>query len=145
MASAEGGGKIVRDVMTTELQTLERNDQLTIADDVMQLERVRHMPVLDEDGALTGVVSQRDLFRGALARVLGYGTSAQRRVLKTIPIKEVMTTDPETIDADATLAEAGARMLEKKIGCLVVVEEGKLAGILTGADFVRQVVASEGS
>lgn len=70
-------GLRVRDVMTPDVTTLKRNDKLTLADDIMQLGRIRHLPVLDDDGQqVVGVVSQRDLFRGALARALGYGRRA---------------------------------------------------------------------
>jgi CBS domain-containing membrane protein len=72
----------VRDIMTHEVTTLKRNDKLTLADDIMQLGRIRHLPVLDDEAdQLVGIVSQRDLFRGALARALGYGQHAQRKVL----------------------------------------------------------------
>jgi CBS domain-containing membrane protein len=58
----------VQDVMTTGPTTLKRNEKLTLADDVMQLGRIRHLPVIDDDeGKLIGIVSQRDLLRGALA------------------------------------------------------------------------------
>jgi CBS domain-containing protein len=126
----------VSDLMTRQVATLQRNDKLSIADQVMQLGRIRHMPVLDEDGQLAGVVSQRDLFRGSLAKAFGYGTSAQKRVLDTITVKEVMATDPITATPEQPLAEAAALMLERKIGCLPVVEDGKLVGILTESDFV---------
>ena len=67
----------VRDIMTAEVTTLKRNDKLTLADDVMQLGRIRHLPVLDDDGKeVVGILSQRDLFRGALALALGYGPHA---------------------------------------------------------------------
>ena len=69
----------VRDLMTKEVATLERNDKLSLADNVMQLGRIRHLVVLDEAGEVTGVVSQRDLFHGALMRAMGYGTTAQKR------------------------------------------------------------------
>jgi CBS domain-containing protein len=124
--------------MTSEVTTLRRNDRLTIANDVMQLGRIRHLPVLDEDGQVVGIVSQRDLFRGALARALGYGAHAQQKLLGQLAVKEVMTNDPVTIAPDAPLAEAARLMLERKIGCLVVLDDGELVGILTESDFVRR-------
>lgn len=130
--------KRVRDLMATEVATVFRNDQLLIADDLMRLGRIRHTPVLDEGtGEVVGVLSQRDLFRGALARALGYGQHAQQKVLGMLLVKDVMTTDPATIEPDAPLAEAARLMLERKYGCLPVVEAGKLVGILTESDFVR--------
>lgn len=129
-------GLKVRDVMTTRVKTLQRNDQLSIADDLMSQARIRHLPVLDEEGQLCGVVSQRDLFRGALVKALGYGSSAQAKVLSMLAVKEVMATEVLTTDPDAPIAEAAKLMIERKIGCLPVVEKGKLVGILTESDFV---------
>jgi CBS domain-containing protein len=128
---------LVADVMTREVATLNRNDEVSLAGDVMELGRIRHMPVLDEDtGVLVGVLSQRDMFAGALARAFGYGSAAQRRILKTIPVKEVMSTEPVTTLPQTPLRDAARVMLERKIGCLPVVEDGKLVGILTESDFV---------
>jgi len=129
----------VRDVMSAEVQTVERNEALSLADEVMRMRRIRHLVVVDEDepGRIAGVLSQRDLFLGALARALGYGSAGARKILETLPVKEVMSTDPITIDAGATLEEAARCMLEHKIGCLPVTEDGELAGIITESDFVR--------
>jgi CBS domain-containing membrane protein len=132
----------VGDLMSREVATLNRNDELSLADEVMRLGRIRHLPVIDEDtGQLVGIVSQRDLFRGALIKVLGYGEVAARRVMKTIPVKEVMTHDPVTTGSDTPLREAAQTMLTGKIGCLPVVDAGKLVGILTEADFVSMVAS----
>jgi CBS domain-containing protein len=130
--------------MTPDVTTLKRNDKLTIADDVMRLGRIRHLPVLDDDGQeVVGILSQRDLFRGSLARALGYGEHAQRKVLDTLVVKEVMTSDVVTTSPDTPLAEAARVMLEKKLGCLPVVEGGRLVGIVTEADFVA-LIAHQG-
>jgi CBS domain-containing membrane protein len=81
----------VRGLMTADATTLKRNDKLTLADDIMRLGRIRHLPVVDDDGeTLVGIVSQRDLFRDALAQALGYGSRAQRKILDTLSVKEVM-------------------------------------------------------
>jgi CBS domain-containing membrane protein len=127
----------VRDLMTRDVATLGRNETLRTADDVMRLGRIRHLPIVDEDGALAGIVSQRDLFHSGLMRALGYGSHAQARALDTLVIKEAMKTDVATTTPDTPLAAAAKIMFEKKIGCLVVLEGGKIAGILTEGDFVR--------
>jgi CBS domain-containing membrane protein len=130
----------VRDVMTTDPTTLKRNDKLTLADDIMRLGRVRHLPVVDDDGrVLVGIVSQRDLFRDALAQALGYGRHAQRRILDSLSVKEVMTSEVATISPEASLAEAARLLTDRKIGCLPVVDGGRLVGILTEGDFVALV------
>ncbi len=124
--------------MTRDVRTLGRNDSLSIADDVMRLERIRHLPVLDDSGeSVVGVVSQRDLFRGALARALGYGEHAQGKLLGQLVVKEVMTNDPVTVGPEEPLDQAARTMLDAKIGCLPVIEDGRLVGILTEADFVE--------
>jgi CBS domain-containing membrane protein len=125
--------------MSPEVTSLRHNDALVIADDVMRLGRIRHLPVLDDDQRLVGIVSQRDLFRGALARALGYGAHAQQKLLGQLIVKEVMTTDPVTIGPDAPITEAAALMIQRKIGCLVVMEGEKIVGLLTEGDFVAGV------
>jgi CBS domain-containing membrane protein len=130
----------VKDVMTPDVTTLQRNEKLTLASDVMQLGRIRHLPVLDDDSQeLVGIVSQRDLFRGALARALGYGEHASRKMMDTLFVKDVMTTDVLTTTPDTPLAEAARVLMERKIGCLPVLEGGRLVGILTEGDFVALV------
>lgn len=126
----------VSDLMSKEVATLQRNDKLSIADNVMQLGRIRHLPVMDEDGMLCGMVSQRDLFRGSLVRSLGFGTVAQQRVLNTILVKEVMASEVVTADPDMSITEAASLMTSRKVGCLPVVDGEELVGILTEGDFV---------
>ena len=134
----------VRDVMSREVKTLRRNDQLTLADDLMKQERIRHLPVLDDDGeAVVGILSQRDMFRGALAHALGYGETAQRRMLGLLVVKEVMTSQVVTVAPDALLSDAARTMVERKIGCLPVVDGGKLVGVLTESDFVALLARRE--
>ena len=131
---------LVQDIMTSEVTTLKRNEKLTIADDVMQLGRIRHLPVLDDDGEqVVGIVSQRDLFRGALAQALGYGQHARRKILDTLLVKDVMTTDVITTSPETPLAEAARVLMERKIGSLPVVKGSRLVGIITEGDFVALV------
>ena len=67
--------RLVRDLMATKVVTLGRNESLTTGDDLMRLGRIRHLPVVAEDGTLAGIVSQRDLFQSGLLRALGYEPS----------------------------------------------------------------------
>jgi CBS domain-containing membrane protein len=127
----------VRDGMTHDVVTLERNQKLFAADDLMRLGRIRHLPVVDEDGALVGIVTQRDLFYSGLVKALGYGSHAVTSVLELLAIKEVMKTEVVTTTPDTPLADAARVMLAQKIGCLVVLESGKIVGILTESDFVK--------
>lgn len=130
--------KTVRDIMTLEVTTLNRNDSLQLAKDIMTLGRVRHFPVV-EDGKVVGVVSQRDLYKASLGSVMKYGEKAQRAFLEGIAIKEVMADPPITIAPHATVQEAARLMVEKKIGCLPVLEGSKLIGIVTETDMLKLV------
>jgi CBS domain-containing membrane protein len=129
----------VKDIMARDITTLGRNDSLDLADEVMTLARIRHLPVIDE-GRVVGVVSQRDLFKSALAAALGYGETAQKKLLKTLRVKEVMSEPAIIISPEATIQEAVRLMLEKKIGCLPVVQGHTLVGIVTETDFLRYMV-----
>jgi len=129
----------VRDIMSREVQVVKRNDQLALADTLMKQARIRHLPVLDEDGRVCAVVSQRDLFRGALLRALGYGARAEEAMLRQVPVKEAMSPEIHTTAPETSAADAARTMIERKIGCLPVVDGEKLVGIVTETDFVKLV------
>jgi CBS domain-containing protein len=131
----------VRDLMARDPATLGRNETLDLAESIMNLGRIRHMPVVD-DGEIVGIVSQRDLFRSALITALGFGRKTTSALIKTITIKEIMTEHVITISPEASLKEAARVMIDKKIGCLPVVEDHKLIGLLTETDILRYVVES---
>lgn len=117
----------VKDLMTKKVSSLDRNDTLDMADDIMELGRFRHIPVLDK-GRLVGIISQRDLFRSALSFALGYGKKGSKSLLKTLSVKDVMNEPVITIAPDATVTEAAKLMLAKKIGCLPVLEGERWSG-----------------
>jgi CBS domain-containing protein len=132
----------VGDVMTREVRSLGPNDQLALADELMKQGRFRHMLVVDA-GRVVGVLSQRDIFHGALAWSLGQGRKAHEKLLATTPVKEVMASHVVSVDPEAPLAEAAALLREHKIGCLPVVAGEELVGILTEGDFLALLVRRE--
>ena len=129
----------IRDLMAQNPATLDRNETLDIPDAIMNLGRIRHMPVV-EDGRVVGILSQRDLFRSALIVALGFGRKTTSALIKTIRVKEVMTKPAITITADAAVSDAARLMIEKKIGCLPVVENERLIVLITETDILRSVV-----
>ena len=128
----------VEDVMSRELFTVGRNDKLSVADNILKQKRIRHIPVLDKDGALAGIITQRDLFRGILLKSLGYGSRAEERLLESLVVKDAMRDEVIITTPDTPLADAARLMLENKIGCLPVVAGGRLVGLISEADFVEQ-------
>ncbi len=125
----------VRDIMIKEVATLDVNDELSLANDIMRLGRIRHLPVV-EGQRLVGIISERDLFRSSLAQALGYETKATRDLMKTLRIKDVMVPAVVTVSPDTPLCDAVRLMLDKKIGCLPVVEEAGLVGLITETDIL---------
>jgi CBS domain-containing protein len=128
IAVASGGVRsiTVGDFMTRELVTLQEADDLALADHMLQLSNIRHLPVV-RHGKLVGILTHRDLLR-----------SAALRPAKTTRAVDVMTRDLVTVRPTTSLVGAARTMLERKFGCLPVCEEdGTLVGIITEADFVR--------
>ena len=128
--------RLVRDLMTEKVFTLKGRDDLTALYDLMDSRRVRHVPIVESDGELVGLVTDRDLSRSALGAVEELPLSVERDILRRRRIRDIMATEPDTIEPDATLKEAAEILLENKVGCLPVVEGLRLVGILTEADFV---------
>ena len=95
--------------------------------------------MVGEDGAIEGVLSQRDLFFGPLAWSIGQGAAAYEKLLNASRVKDVMHANVVTIDAATALTEAAALLRDKKIGCLPVLEADRLAGLITEGDFVAWV------
>jgi len=122
--------------MEREVVSLEASDSLDLADDIMRLGRIRHMPVLS-GGRLVGIVSQRDLFRASVSSVLQLRHDAEREWLAKIPVQGVMTTNVFTIHPEHSVREAVQIMIDKKVGCLPVVENGQLIGLLSESDCLR--------
>ena len=134
----------VEDEMTRDVATMQRNDKLSVADELMQLGGFRHVVVVDDDSeSVVGVVSHRDIFYGALAWSTGHGETAHQKGLDTIPVKDIMRSDVTTVPPDAPLTDAARIMLEEKIGCLPVVREGRLVGILTEGDFLSMLTRAK--
>ncbi|MFQ5418258.1 MAG: CBS domain-containing protein [Myxococcota bacterium] len=130
----------VREIMETEVAVLSPDERLDLAEDVMRLGQIRHLPVV-EDGRLVGVVSSRDLLASSLSRVLDFDPKRRRTFLRSIEVKEVMASEPISVAPEATLREAGEKMLHHRIGCVPVVKpDGTLIGLVTETDLLRALV-----
>ena len=131
----------VRDLMTGRVFSVEPDEDLARLVDLMDDIHVRHVPVVDEDRIVVGLVSQLDLFRSVMYAATDLPLAEMRELLKATEVRTIMTTAVETIDPDTEIEEAAQIMLDNKLGCLPVVEGGRLTGILTEADFVKYVAA----
>ena len=125
----------VKDIMVHDVATLDIGDELSLANDIMKLGRIRHLPVL-EGNQLVGILSERDLFRNSLVKALGHEPTKTRDVMKSIRIQDIMVKDLITISPDADIKEAVKLMLKHKIGCVPVVARGELLGLVTETDIM---------
>jgi CBS domain-containing protein len=118
----------VSDFMTKDLVTVREVDDVALAEALLRLGGIRHLPVV-RDRKLVGLLTQRDILRSGAA-----GKASARE----LPVAEVMTREPTSVRPAMGLAHAARLMLERKFGCLPVCDdEGTLVGIVTEADFVR--------
>ncbi len=131
----------VSDLMTREVVTLGATDSVARASDLMDANHIRHLPVVNEENQLIGLVSQRDLVSRALAEIPELPQPLYREAIEAVRLEEIMTIVPETVGPDRDIREAAELLLQYKFGCLPVCENDDLVGILTETDFVKHVVA----
>jgi CBS domain-containing membrane protein len=127
----------VRDLMTPNVVTVRPGDSIAMAHQLMLDHRFRHLVVVDTEGDLVGLLTQRDLLRHSLTERSELPLNVQRTIMRRIRVEEVMTSEVETTASGEWLYQAASVMFENKYGCLPVVEGTRVVGILTEADFVR--------
>ncbi|UPR52706.1 CBS domain-containing protein [Vibrio cyclitrophicus] len=124
----------VEDMMTRNPHTLLRSHSLADAKHMMEALDIRHIPVVDSDRQLLGVVTQRDVL-AAQESSLQNIPQAQSFTLAT-PLNDIMHKNVMSVEPHAGLKESAIYMQKHKVGCLPVVENHKLVGIITDSDFV---------
>lgn len=130
----------VRDLMTAGVFAVGENDSLETVRDLLDQRGIRHAPVVGASGALVGIISQRDLPRFTR---LDVPPEEAARLERTLRAAEIMTRDVFTVEPEEDIRRAARTLLDHKIGCLPVVEGGRLVGIITEADFVRLMAAGD--
>lgn len=131
----------VRELMTHPVETLEPGEDLDLADMIMRLERFRHLPVVN-DGRVVGLLSQRDILAAQASNLKVTSREQQRLNNLHIRVEDVMTKNVMVTTPDAPALKAAELMREHHIGCLPVVEDGLLVGIITESDFLTYVIRS---
>jgi CBS domain-containing protein/gamma-glutamylcysteine synthetase len=119
--------RTVGQFMTTDLFTVHAEDVVDLAASMMEWEHIRHVPVEDREGRLVGLVSHR-----ALMRILARGDGAD-----AVAVRDIMKADPVAISPETSSIDAIELMRKHQVGCLPVVREGVLVGIVTEHDFVQ--------
>jgi acetoin utilization protein AcuB len=126
---------LVKDSMTREVVVLSPQTTAAEALGLCRERRIRHLPVLEE-GRLVGIISDRDLRSAAPA----LGDPERASALEKMRVSDVMTRDVVTASPGDPIEEAANRMRERRIGCLPVVEDGGVVGIITSSDVMEALV-----
>jgi CBS domain-containing membrane protein len=129
----------VRDLMSTSVITLTRGHSLPLARELMDMKRIRHLPVVDDAGMLVGLVTHRDLLNAAISSLAPLDAAERDELQLKVPVARIMRAQIWTIGPDDPADAAARLMLEHNIGCLPVTEHGRVVGILTEADLVEAI------
>jgi len=124
--------------------SVDENDSMKKAMDLLRDREIRHLPVLKGGDKLVGIVSERDIKQASPSPATALEIREIYYLLDKVKVKQIMTRRPYTISANAPIEEAALIMREKKIGCLPVVEDGRLVGILTETDILDAFIESMG-
>ena len=135
----------VSELMSRDVITVPARDGCDEALARMVRFKVRHLPVLGDDGTVRGVLTDRDLRHqlfapGVLCQI---GSRRLEGVLKERPIADVMSAPAICIGAEADLEDAAGLMRRYRIGSVPVVEAGRVVGILTETDLLRHIIGQE--
>jgi CBS domain-containing protein len=133
-----GKQETVGQIMMGSPVTLKPDDTLKLANDLISLGRIRHIPIVD-GGKLLGLITQRDLLGRAADRILNLKEKNRAELLDAIMIKEIMQRRVLSVEPDTPISEAAHLMAERKIGCVPVLSDGNLVGLVTTTDILRYV------
>jgi CBS domain-containing protein len=124
----------VAQFMTTDIFTVQADDPVELVADMISWRRIQHVPVEDARGQLVGLVTYRAVMRHLAERAKGAGVGT--RDPRGTSVTEIMKTQVITVSPDTTTLQAVALMRQHGVGCLPVVQDGHLVGMITEDDFM---------
>lgn len=124
----------LRDYATQELVVVKWTEEMSRAFQIMLQNRVRHLPVVDDDNAVIGVISERDFQRAMQGDKPQFAPGAR--------VRDYMSWPVEAIDEWASIETAARTMIDKKISSLIVTRGKQIVGIVTTEDLLRALVDS---
>ena len=124
-------------IMTTDVVTIGVDDNLELAREIMRDQRIRHLPVVDGSNSLVGLITTTNV----LAATDSFLRDDESKLHpEEIGVKDVMVSDVITVDETAGIRQAAVFLEKHRIGCLPVVTDGELRGIVTDTDFVSVAI-----
>jgi len=128
----------VRDIMSTHVVTFFPELTLALAEDVLRIHKFRHLPVIETDGKIVGLVTRSDVLKAQISGLAGLTEAERREQQASVRIADLMTLDVVTTTPDTLATKAARILLDHPFGCLPVVDaDGILLGIVTERDFMR--------
>ena len=122
----------VKHIMTAPVVTLFAEQTLPLVEDIMAHRHLRHLPVIDDEQRLVGLVSHRDLLAAQISNLTGLSDEQRRARQEEVRARDVMTRDVWRVQPDTLASVAGRMLLDHAFGCLPVVSEtDRLLGIVT--------------
>ncbi|MCA9899065.1 MAG: CBS domain-containing protein [Ardenticatenaceae bacterium] len=131
--------------MSTPVITVSPDMSVTDCLKLMQQERIRRTPVVDENGRLVGIVSDKDLLNASPSDATSLSIWEINYLVSRIRIKDVMTKDVLTITEDMPIEEAARIMVDNKVGGLPVVKNGDVIGLITETDLFKMLLELMGA
>ena len=122
----------VDEIMNTHVVTITAEETIQSARMLMNENNIRHIPVVNEENKLCGLITQRDVLKADSST---FSVSGQQH-LKSHNVEDIMTAQVVTVHPKDSLRAAGIKLQKNKYGCLPVVDSGKVQGIITDSDFV---------
>ena len=123
---------------------VDEGDSMKKAMDLLKEHEIRHLPVLKDGERLVGILSERDIKQASPSPATALEIREIYYLLDKVKVKQIMTRRPYTVSSTAPIEEAALIIREKKIGCLPVVDDGKLVGILTETDIIDAFIEGMG-
>ncbi|RJG47593.1 CBS domain-containing protein [Motilimonas pumila] len=128
----------VSDIMTAKPLTLTAANTLADAASLMQEKMIRHVPIVNDEGAITGLITERDVLAAKESNI--QADTSVKSSSSSVSLGQIMKTKLTTVDPHASVKAAAIYIQKHRFGCLPVVENGKLVGIITDTDFVSVAI-----
>lgn len=128
---------LVKSRMSTYPLTIGPDESLSDAHTYMNEQKVRHLPVVQSDDKMLGLIAEDDLLKAEPSSATSLSVWEIHHLLMEVKVKAVMVKDVITTTEDTPVEEAAHLMLDNKIGCLPVIRDDKLVGIITESDIFR--------
>jgi len=136
---------IIERRMTKNPVTCAPDMSIQDAADLMEKEHVHRLPVLDRNGKLVGVISEKDILKAAPSPASTLSAYETNYLLSKLTVKKIMSRNPVTVTKDTAVEDAAMLMIDQDLSCLPILEDGVLVGIVSKSDLFRMLLESFGS